>query len=89
MPFLQGNIIARQCNLLHGVTSVLAAPGAHPRGILAHGLQYAVDAGLASPDDLAVVIMRVGGRFTATTVQQMQIRHVLSPTRQDRVGMLD
>lgn len=85
---MQGNVIARQCNLLHGVTSVLAAAGAHPKGILAQGLQHALDCGLASLDDLAVVIMGVGGRFSATTVQQMQIRHVLSPSRQDLDGVL-
>lgn len=85
---VQGNAIARQCHLLHGVTSVLASSNAHPQGILAHGFQHAVGHGLASPDDLAVVIMRVGGRFSATTVQQVKIGDVLSPPRKEFAGVL-
>eukprot|EP00892_Ulva_mutabilis_P005835 jgi/Ulvmu1/3623/UM017_0035.1 len=85
---VKGNVIARQCNLLHGVTSILGAEGAHPKGILAQGLQHALDSGLASSNDLAVVITGVGGRFSASTVQQMRIKHVLSPSRQELVGVL-
>lgn len=81
-------MIARQCNLLHGVTSVLASATAHPRGILAHGFQHALSAGLASAQDLAVVIMNVGGRFSATTVQQVKIGDVLSPPRDEFAGVL-
>lgn len=85
---MQGSVIARQCNLLHGVTSVLAAANAHPKGILAHGFQHAVSTGLAGADDLAVVIMRVGGRFSATTVQQVKIGDVLSPAEAQFASVL-
>jgi hypothetical protein len=79
---MQGMGTARQCKLLRGVRTFLAStvPGGDAwNGLVPQGLQQAVTAGLVTPDDYAVVIMQVGGRFQGPSAQLVRVGDVTCP----------
>jgi hypothetical protein len=82
---MQGMGTARQCNLLRGVRTFLASTvpgGDSSNGLVPQGLQQAVTAGLVTPDDYAVVIMQVGGRFQGPSAQLVRVGDVTCPDQQ-------
>lgn len=69
--YMQGGSTARQCSLLYGISATMAAAGAHPDGLIAHGIVTAMKSGIVQSGDSVVVIARASGTFSGATVQLM------------------